>query len=212
MHLEHSSDWANVLTNLCIVYRLEHRLEEADGSIVESLALARRLDNPLYELTAILSWGETAFARGDPRRAIRIVEEGLVLCKARRHIMAEIHAQSNLAGYHFAVGEFDAARRAGHAALQLYQGSEPAVLLPPMLHLAAVAAMKNPTAAARLKGYYDVVSAREELATTDTEASSYRLLTSALEARFSAKGLAQLTHEGALLADDRAAEPALSVS
>jgi predicted ATPase/tetratricopeptide (TPR) repeat protein/DNA-binding XRE family transcriptional regulator len=203
--------WATIWMHRGTVYRREDRLDEADAAIAESLRLARALNKPLHEMWALLVAGEIAFARGDSRRAIALGRDALEICRANRHAVGEISSRTNLAAYHLAIEEIDEARAHALAAIAAAAETELHVVVSAILHAAAVEAVTGDAEAAGiLRGYVDAVRAREELKLEPTEASSYRILTSALERRLDRDRIAAFEKEGARLEYAQAVKLALA--
>ena len=195
--------WATVWMHRGSVYRREGRLDEADAAIAESLQLARALGKPLHEMWALLVAGEIAFARRDALAAISITRNALAICRANRHAVGEMASRANLAGYHLANEEIDEARAQALGAIAAADQTEIHLVASAMLHLAAIEAVTgDANTAALLKGYVDAARAKEELKLEPTEASSYRILTSALTRRLNRESIAAFEGNGAGLGYD----------
>jgi tetratricopeptide (TPR) repeat protein len=211
MYLEPNADWIGVLVHRAHFLCRQHCLDEAVAAIDEAVALSRRLQRPYHEMSALLNAAEIVFTRGDPCEAIRLASQALAMSATYRHVVAEVCARANCAGYYLAAGDVEAAKREARAAISRGLKVDPNIVLAAILHLAAATAMAgDPATAARLKGYFGAHRLRDEAQLDPSEINSYNILTSALGTRLSAGEFTDLAHQGALLTDSEAAELAVS--
>ena len=75
----------------------------------------------------MLPAAEIAFANGDADRAIGIAEETIERCRLHHHVVVEVLARANLAGYLLAAGAFEKARDQAMAAIDLGQQMDPEI-------------------------------------------------------------------------------------
>ncbi len=196
-----TADWGTSLMNHAAFYRMRGELDDAQRAIDASLAIARTLPNRLYEMWARLSEAEILFARGDVSGAVDVAKKALSLAE---HAGAEALAHQNLAGYLVAQGDLNGARREALQALEFRAKLRAHAARWAILHLAAVLALEgNVHAAARLRGYVKARHKGDGLLAGQTEASSDRLLASALRTLDVAE-VKRLEGEGALLSDAEA--------
>ncbi|HVN70191.1 MAG TPA: tetratricopeptide repeat protein [Candidatus Binatia bacterium] len=205
-HLEPNADWIGMLVHRAHFLCRQRRLDEAVAAIDEAIALARRLQRPYHEMSALLNAAEIVFTRGDSREAIHIASQALAMSATYQHVVAEVCARANCAGYYLAAGDVEAAKREACAAISRGLKVDANIVSTAILHLATVRAMVgDPVTAARLKGFLNAHRIVDEAELDPSEITSYGMLSSALTALLSAEELAEYTRQGALLDGTQAA-------
>lgn len=207
-----SVDSITVMIHRAIALQLMKRLDEAAAHLDEAVALARKLQRPLQEMWALGFAAEVSFELGRREKAIAIETDILAKNQKYRHLTIEVYARSNLAGYYLAGGDAQRAREEARLAIARGSNQEGYVVVAPVLHLAAAAAVSgNPREAARLRGYCEARYGELTLMKDPAEASSSAILAAALEARLSGDEITDLSRDGAELTDATAIELALSL-
>ena len=206
-----NADWINVQLHRSYAFQLQGQLEKAGAAADEAMKLARDLRLPTREMHASLLAAEIAFALGDCRRAIAITTECVETSRNHRHVVFEMLARSNRAGYHLASGELELARAEARKVLLERGDVAQWVFKTATLHLATASAISGNKAkdAALLKGYHDAhYTKRFE---DPSEIASRAMLTSALETKLSPPEIVRLEREGSELSASEAAELALTL-
>jgi predicted ATPase/DNA-binding XRE family transcriptional regulator len=212
-HKKADFNWFTVFVHRALLWEMKNRFDEAAVIIDEALALARKLQRPFQEMWALTMAGEVAFALGDREKAIANATDALAKSQQHRHLVIEIFARSNIAGYHIAGGDFERAREEARTAILVGSAAKGHALVSAILHLAtAVAVFGSPREAARLKGYCDVRYAARKTMKDPAEVSSYAVLAASLEAQLTAVEIAELSREGAELDDAEATSLAAALA
>jgi predicted ATPase len=201
----------SVLVASCLMLegmRAHHLRDYTTGRTFYSQALAayRALSDEAAVATVMGNLAELEFADGQPRQALQLVNESLVIRsrgKERTDLTIDLN---NSTAYRIALGELDEARESVQQALRLAQAEQNSWNTSVALqHLALLAALRgNVRLGAMLVGYVNKQFDDLGLQRETTEQWGYERLTAALRERLGDMDMRTLGQQGAAWSEDEA--------
>jgi predicted ATPase/class 3 adenylate cyclase len=178
----------------------------------QALADQEALGDELSRAGLLGDIGESKFAAGDPKKALRFALEALDLASLAKHLAFKASMHCNAAAYRIALSDVAGARESAREGLRIARQAQArlqgAIALQHLALLAAVGG--NSRRGARLLGYVDAEYDQRAIRREFTEQWGYDKLLAALRETLSADEIKELTAEGAAWSEDRAVEEALS--
>jgi predicted ATPase/DNA-binding XRE family transcriptional regulator len=214
-NMELSPTYGSLLLTRSVLHSAQDRFDAARADIARAEALGRALGDEYF----VAAWctafaAEVEFCAGNTRGAAAIVERTLAAKRAVPGYEAVVVAHlADLAVFRLVLGETDVAKAAATDVLRRPHGrSQVETSLQALQCLAAVVALDgNPIPAARLLGFADLWSAREDYWRSGVEHRAYEILIASVTQQLGANVIAALRAEGAMLSLDRAVDEALAV-
>jgi hypothetical protein len=210
--LQRSSLYSSLLRSRSELANLQGLSGDATSILADALLLAEDLEDDwlISQCQSVLA--EIAFSEGDAQRAVALGKEA-VANAGRVRSSYQLSALNNLACYHLALGEIDAAETNARMALHLAHTTNQSALCTHIAvqHLATVAALRHDRSrAARLLGYVEAWYEQVGFKRDPTDQKGYDMLTKSLRSETSDDEIALLAAQGARYTQGAAIGEALS--
>jgi predicted ATPase/class 3 adenylate cyclase len=184
---------------------------EARDFYAQALALYKVLGHEINTANLLSNLADLEFSDGHPERAMRLLEEALVIDSRGADTLGVAIDHINSAAYRMALGDVDGARTSAREGLRLSRSCQNAQCIAIALQYLALHAARvgQPQAAAKLLGFVTWKFQELRLEREPTEKWGYETLVSALGEHLSEAEIEKLGAEGAVWSEDQAVEEAL---